>query len=138
VTSASEPGGFPTRLLWAAAVGVAVGVVLVALPDNDRRVLSLSETHGPSTLDLVGSILLTASWLPVPVLAWRWRRRVPARVWGLVAGLAVVGAVALYATISRDLGWWWLPSAAVLAGAQLTPLLHVALAGHERAPAGAG
>ena len=110
-----------------------MGVLLVALPDDDRRVLTFSETHGPSWLDMVGSLILTISWLPVPILAWRWRKLVRAFVWAVAAGLAAVGAAALYVTISRDLGWWWLPSAAAIALAQLLPVLYAGSSGRAAA-----
>ncbi|HVF04971.1 MAG TPA: hypothetical protein VNA20_09035 [Frankiaceae bacterium] len=106
--------------LWLA--GSAAGAALVALPDDDRRVLSLSETHGPSAVDLAGTLILLAAWLPVPVTLWRQRARVPGRVWRLAALLAVTGAAALVVTIRGDLGWWWVPAALALAAAQALPL----------------
>lgn len=121
------------RLLGAMSVGVVLGVVLVALPDSDRRVVSLSETHGPSLVDLVGSLVLTASWLPVPILAWRWRHRVSRWVWALAGLLAGAGGVALYLTISRDLGWWWVPAVAALVLAQVIPVVVAALRRPPRA-----
>lgn len=114
--------GIARRVLTLWLAGNAVGAALVALPDDDRRVLSLSETHGPSPVDLAGILVLLAAWLPVPVTSWRRRAAVPSRVWRVAALLAVTGAAALVVTVRRDLGWWWLPAALVLAAAQALPL----------------
>ena len=43
------------RVLAGWLIGSALGALLVALPDADNRVLSLSETHGPSPVDLAGT-----------------------------------------------------------------------------------
>jgi hypothetical protein len=76
---------------------------VLALPDTGPRVLSLSETHGPSLVDSVGILIVVAGWLPVPILLYRSR-----------------------ALVSRFHGWWWLPSAAALALAQAIPLMALA------------
>lgn len=106
--------------MWAGTT-VAGGTVL-ALPDTGPRVLSLSETHGPSLVDSVGILILVAGWLPVPVLLYRSRALVSRFVWTAAAVTALTDALALVVTIRRDLGWWWLPSAAALALAQAIPL----------------
>lgn len=110
--------------MWAGTT-VAGGTVL-ALPDTGPRLLSLSETHGPSLVDSVGILILVAGWLPVPVLLYRSRALVPRFVWTAAGVAALVSAFALVVTIRRDLGWWWLPSAAALALAQAIPLMALA------------
>lgn len=113
-----------TLAVWAVATGV--GSVVLALPDTGPRVFSLSETHGPSLIDSLGVLILVAGWLPVPVLLYRRRTLVPQSVW-VAAGLtALVAASALVVTVRRDLGWWWVPSAAALAVAQAMPLVALA------------
>ena len=104
-------------LLWIA--GSATGAAIVALPDSDERVFSLSRTHGPSLVDLLGVVVLVGSWLPVAVVLpalWRVAGDVPAR---LSAGLAVVGAAGVAITIAADMGRVWLIAAAMLVAAQL-------------------
>jgi hypothetical protein len=110
-------------------VGTAVGAAIVALPDADRRVVTLSETHGPSALDLVGVIVLLLGWLPVPVTLWRSRRGVSAGVWVVAALLGLVGAFVLVVTIRLDLGWWWLTAVALLVAAQAVPLASLSAPG---------
>ena len=88
-------------------VGSAVGALLVALPDDDDRVVSISATHGPSAVDLAGTLVLLAAWAPVPLALWRRRSAAPPRVWRLALLLAALGLVALAVTIRFDVGWWW-------------------------------
>jgi hypothetical protein len=115
----------PRSLLWRSLLwvaGSAIGAVVVALPDSGERVLSLSRTHGPSPLDLVGVVILVGAWLPVAVslpYLWRATKGVPA---GLAAGLGFTGAVGLVVTIAADLGWLWLAAAGALVGAQVVLL----------------
>jgi hypothetical protein len=100
---------------WVA--GSVVGGALVALPDSDERILSLSEDHGPALLDLLGTAVLVASWLPVAVvLPSLWRSVGGASYW-VATLLVVAGAAGLVVAIGADLGWWWvLAVAALLAG----------------------
>jgi hypothetical protein len=96
-----------------------VGAAIVALPDSGERVFSLSRTHGPSPLDLLGVSVVVGSWLPVAVVLptlWRAAGDVPAR---LSAGLALAGAAGLAITIAADLGRVWVIAAAMLVAAQL-------------------
>ena len=99
--------------------GSLIGAAIVALPDSGERVFSLSRTHGPSPLDLLGVTVLIGSWIPVAVVLpslWRAAGRVAAR---LSAALAAIGAVGLAITIATDMGGLWLIAVAMLVAAQL-------------------
>jgi hypothetical protein len=109
---------FVRRTLWW-LVGSAVGAVVVALPDPDNRVFSLSRTHGPSPLDLVGVVILIGCWLPVAAMLPRLWRAVPRATARLAAILALVGALGLTLTIGADLGGTWLIAVAALVTAQI-------------------
>jgi hypothetical protein len=104
-------------LLW--LVGSVVGAIVVALPDSDNRVFSLSRTHGPSPLGLVGVVILIGCWLPVAALLPRLWRAAPRTTAGLAAVLALVGALGLILTIGADLGWTWFIAVAALVTAQI-------------------
>jgi drug/metabolite transporter (DMT)-like permease len=54
---------------WVAIVILVAGIVIVSWPDSNERVLSFSEAHGPSILDLAGLtfIIITWFWLLVKV-----------------------------------------------------------------------
>jgi hypothetical protein len=104
-------------LLW--LVGSAVGAIVVALPDSDNRVFSLSRTHGPSPIDLVGVLILIGCWLPAAGMLPRLWRAAPRAVARLAAILTLLGALGLILTISADLGWTWLIAVAALVAAQV-------------------
>jgi hypothetical protein len=48
-------------VIW--LLGSSVGVGLVAAPDSDERLFSISRTHGPSLVDAIGSVILVAAWM---------------------------------------------------------------------------
>lgn len=122
-----DPGGGSRRAidrrltLW--LVGSAAGVLLLALPDDDERVFSISETHGPSSVDLVGMAVVIGAWVPAAALMWSGWGVLVATERRLVGGALAVGVVVLAVTVGLDLGAWWLAAVALL----LTPqvfLLH--------------
>lgn len=100
------------------ACGSVVGAGVVALPDDGKRLVSLSETHGPSLLDALGVTILLVAWLPVPMLLWRTRAVLRCTAGALCAIAALTGAAVLAVTIARDLGNGWVLGAAVLVAAQ--------------------
>ena len=103
--------------LWVA--GSVVGGAIVALPDSGRRLFSLSDSHGPSMLDLLGIVVLVATWLPLAVLLPRLWRGAPRVAAAATALLALAGAVGLVVTIGADLGWTWVLPAGALTLTQL-------------------
>lgn len=109
--------------LWAGWLLCSLaGTVLIALPDPDNRLFSISEGHGPGPTDLVGALLLIAGWAALDVLIWLGRRRFlsvgNARV-ALLGMAAVAGAVLVAWSVEQDVGNWWLLGVGLLAGAQL-------------------
>lgn len=110
--------------LWTAWLLCSLaGVVLIALPDADRRLFSISEGHGPGVTDLIGALLLTAGWIALDVRIWLGRRRLLGlcRQWLVPLVLAtVVGAVVIVWSVTQDAGMWWMAGAALVAGAQVT------------------
>ncbi len=109
--------------------GSAIGAGIVALPDRGPRLFSLSETHGPSAVDLVGTTVLVAAWLPVASLLWS-RRRSMGGAWRRASAVVVgAGVLLLVVTIGLDLGSWWVLPVALLVAAQLLALRAVALSG---------
>jgi len=39
------------------------GLIILLLPDNNDRIISLNKIHGPSLQDLVGLVLMVSIWL---------------------------------------------------------------------------
>jgi hypothetical protein len=109
----------PMRRIAIWAVGSAVGVGVLALPDSGPRLVSLSEEHGPSLVDAVGIAVLIAAW--VPMVSLLWTRRAALRSGGGVAcgAIAAGGVVLLVVTIALDLGKWWIAGVVALVCAQL-------------------
>jgi hypothetical protein len=119
-------------IVWIA--GSAVGAVVIALPDSDDRVFSLSRSHGPSPLDLRGIAILIGTWLPVAFLLpslWRAASRFSAR---FATALAIFGAVGVVITIGSDTGWVWLVAAAALIAAQIILIVDGWRGAGEQAP----
>ncbi len=110
------------RWRWWAVCSV-LGLALVALPDSDSRLFSFSRLHGPSLVDAVGALFLTAGWLCLDQAVWRHRHRLATRVGrrGLAAGASayVFGLAVLVVSVLGDIGWWWVLGAVLLAGVQL-------------------
>lgn len=108
-----------TRLVaWWLACS-AIGAVLVARPDQDNRVFSLTEGHGPAPLDLLGSGLLLVGWLPS---AWYLVTHRPTRcpaTWAGLVLLAVAGPALVVAIATDAATWTWLGAALALLIAQL-------------------
>ena len=93
----------------------------MALPDNDVRVLTISDTHGPAALDLVGVGLALLGWAPV---VWCLVRSRPSPlVGGVAVAVAVVSLLVLAITLGLDLGLYWLAPCAALVAVQLFVLL---------------
>lgn len=123
-------------LLW--AVFNAIGVVLIALPDADNRVMSFSRTHGPAPADLAGSLFLLAGWGVLDWWTWKRRRALlgagPGRLLWLFAVPAAVGLAIVFWSVSNDAGRWWLGGALVVAAVQVA----AAIVAGRRSPAAAG
>jgi hypothetical protein len=111
-------------LVWL-ALSLA-GAVVVALPDDGQRVFTLSETHGPSAVDLAGVILLMLGWLIFLAALWRVRHSIRSR--SLIFGAAAVGAAIVAWSILTDAGWWWVLGVAILVAAQVWAAISAATA----------
>ncbi len=107
-------------LLWAA--GSVVGTAVIALPDTGPRIFSFSQTHGPSAPDLIGIVIVLATWLPVPILLCSRHRPFRGAAGRLALALLVLGLAGLAVTIRYDLGAWYLVPVALLVGIQVVGL----------------
>ena len=113
-----------TRARWAGwALCSALGTVLVALPDDGPRLVSLSRTHGPSALDVLGIVTLLAGWGALDQALWSQRKGLLTRLRTsrLLAGafLAGLGVGPIVASVFGDYQQWWVAGALLLAGLQV-------------------
>ena len=111
-------------IVW--LVGSLGGAAIIALPDSDDRLFSLSRTHGPSPVDLLGMLVLLVVWIPIPAILWRRRRALHGGAATAIAVLAVAGVVGLVVTVGFDLGRVYLVPVVVLFLVQLLALRVVA------------
>lgn len=104
---------------WAALS--LVGALIVMLPDDGRRVFSLSEGHGPSIQDSIGIALLLFGWVVFLIRLIRSR----ASIWRppilLVAAIAS-GALLVW-SVASDAGNWWMLGALALVALQVLAAL---------------
>lgn len=103
-------------------LGAAVGVVVIALPDDDTRILPLSRAHGPSVVNGLGVAILIGAWAPILALLWSSRSALRGAPGVGAATLAVAGGVLLAVTIRRDTGAEWLVAVGLLVAAQLVAI----------------
>ena len=106
--------------MWLA--GSALGVLLIGLPDDDDRVVSLSEGHGPALVDLVGIVVLVGAWLPLVAALWAGRRALAPGERVAVGGALVAGAAVVAVGVALDLGPSWVVGVVLLVAAQLAVL----------------
>lgn len=117
-------------LVW--LVCSVLGAVVIALPDSDQRVFSVSAAHGPSVVDLVGVLVMLAGWTLFLRALWVARREA-GRV-RVSAGIPFVAGVGLGLVVASvtDYQNWWLLGAFFLAAAQLAFACSVTRAGPGR------
>lgn len=102
----------------------AIGVAIIALPDDDRRLVSLSEAHGLSALDAAGIGFLLAGWLVFVGALVRRRGTIVARLQGdrhviVLPFVAGVGIGLVVASVASEFDGWWVVGAGLLIVVQL-------------------
>ena len=113
-------------VIWIA--GSIIGALVVAVPDDDARIFSLSPSHGPSAVDLLGIAIMVVAWLPIVALLWTARSALRGK-WAVIAALlAAAGLLVLLVSIAADMDRQWMLGAAMLVGAQLLALAAIGTA----------
>jgi hypothetical protein len=103
---------------------VAGGRAFIAHPDDDNRVFSLSEDHGPSRTDGVGLVVLLIGYVLLARFVWLRRRRLPRRIVILAFAAVLAGGGLLVPAIAYDLGPLWSLAVATMALPQVYLLLY--------------
>ncbi|MEU8156049.1 hypothetical protein AB0B94_20525 [Micromonospora sp. NPDC048986] len=119
----SVGAGAPRRQVVTAALLIVVGVLVLFVPagDEGRVLVPISEGHGLSAVDGVGSALLTAggTWLEVLVIRRLPYLALPPRALFTLGLLAGLGVGLLVASAFSGFFWWWAVGAAMLGIAAL-------------------
>jgi uncharacterized membrane protein YidH (DUF202 family) len=112
--------------LWAASNVFGIGVL--ALADDDERLVALGRNHGPSTVEALGALVVIVGWVSLDAYTLRlWpRSRWSVRAKRSAAALAMVGIGALVPAVVWGTGATWLVGAAMLGGIQLAAALSIA------------
>lgn len=91
---------------------ILLGLFIVALPDSDIRLFSISKDHGPSLQDSIGLIILLFGYLWFIKLLWNRREKVfkykNSTIFILLLFLFGTGLVLVIASVLNDFGYWWI------------------------------
>ncbi len=110
---------------------IAVGIVVVVLPDNGERLFSLSRDHGPSLQDAIGLLLVFIGYGWFLRQAWKRREKIlqykNTISFKIIPLVLVVGIVLIIISVINDYGDWWLCGAIILVILQ-SIIFYIALA----------
>ena len=91
---------------------ILLGIFIVALPDSDIRLFSISKDHGPSLQDSIGLIILLFGYLWFIKLLWNRREKVfkykNSTIFNLSLFLSGTGLGLVIASVLNDFGYWWI------------------------------
>jgi magnesium-transporting ATPase (P-type) len=109
---------------------ILIGFVIVALPDSDTRLFSISKDQGPSLQDAVGLILVLFSYTLLAIEAWKQKEKV-LKYKNSVAfktGLFLfgIGHGLILASVINDYKYWWVYGIILLVSLQIV-VFYIAL-----------
>lgn len=118
-----------TKLVVSLAI-LIIGGIIVILPDNDVRLFSFSEGHGPSIQDAIGLFLVLSSYAFLLHSVWLKRAYLKAfqssGLFRLGLFLGGLGLGLIIASVANDHLFWWVYGSLILAGVQV-PVFYIAL-----------
>ncbi|MBD0377428.1 MAG: hypothetical protein ICV51_17585 [Flavisolibacter sp.] len=90
---------------------ILIGFVIVALPDSDVRLFSISKEHGPSLQDAIGLVLILSSYMWLLIETWKKRQKVlkyqNSRFFKMGLFIPGLGYGLVIASVSNDFKYWW-------------------------------
>ena len=102
------------RWVVAGLLLMALGGVIIVLPDANDRLFSLSEEHGPAPIDALGFVVLLVGYLLLVGIVWRRRRRLSRVIVAPALAVVLAGTALLVPAVVYDLGALWAVAAAVM------------------------
>jgi hypothetical protein len=91
---------------------ILLGFILVALPDSNERLFSISKDHGPSLPDAIGLIIMLIPYGWFVKEAWKRRERVLMYQHSIYFRVALfafgVGYGLVIASVMNDYPYWWI------------------------------
>jgi hypothetical protein len=106
------------------------GFIILAMPDDDVRLFSISKKHGPSLLDAIGLLVMLCPYIYLATLAWKNRGRFK-KYQGLnIVKIGVfifaVGLGLVVTAVINDYPFWWIYVAIILIVLQV-PVFYITL-----------
>ena len=97
---------------WVLLILFITGLIIVVLPDSEKRVIALNKSHGPSMQDLIGLGLLLISWLFSCIIVIRSWKKIKSKIGNrtfrllIIIYLAAFAGIILSLAISSDFFLW--------------------------------
>ena len=102
---------------------ILTGFVIVALPDSEIRLFSISKEHGPSRQDAIGLILILFSYIWLVIEAWKQKEKVlkyqDSGVFKIGLFLFGAGHGLIIASVINDYKYWWVYGIIILVVLQI-------------------
>ena len=97
-------------VFWIYTALIAVGVIVVALPDNNERLITFSKNHGPSFLDAAGLVLVLVPWTIMGLQALAaWRKVLESlgrRLVTILLTAGILGLLVVVVSVRSDSDYW--------------------------------
>ena len=114
------------RIFWIYFALLLFGLIVLAWPEeNNVMMIQLSETHGPSKMDLAGILIIMMGYLPMVKEVWKKtssiKATIGAKFWGLAVAMTFIAitSIAWSLYVGSDMMLWLSVVVAALAQAIL-------------------
>ena len=105
-------------------ISMLVGFIIVALPDSNIRLFSISKEHGPSLQDAIGIAFILLPYSFMLKSLWKERRKVlkyqQFRIFNVGVFLYGLGTGLIIASVANDYRYWWVYGVALLILVQIS------------------
>lgn len=110
------------KRIWILILLVLIGFIIVALPDSDKRLFSISKDHGPSMQDAIGLLLILFSYAWLVIEAWKRKSKLlkykNSTGFIMCVFLIGLGFGLIVASVAGDHKYWWIYGIVLVASIQ--------------------